>query len=60
MNVFCLLQIKGRALPLETICLQASSFTTSADVSWSREIVREASISSVSVEETSLVLLPHV
>ncbi|XP_026198190.1 piwi-like protein 2 isoform X2 [Anabas testudineus] len=42
-----ILMIKGRALPLETICLQASSFTTSADVSWSREIVREASISSI-------------
>ncbi|KAM4577681.1 LOW QUALITY PROTEIN: piwi-like protein 2 [Odontesthes bonariensis] len=42
-----LLQIKGRTLPLETICLQSSSFATGADVSWSREITRDASISSV-------------
>ncbi|XP_068559469.1 piwi-like protein 2 [Cebidichthys violaceus] len=37
----------GRILPLETICLQSSSFTTGADVSWSREVVRDASISSI-------------
>ncbi|XP_068460934.1 piwi-like protein 2 [Clinocottus analis] len=38
---------KGRILPLETICLQSSSSTAGADVSWSREVVRDASISSV-------------
>uniref|UniRef100_A0AAQ4R699 Piwi-like protein 2 n=1 Tax=Gasterosteus aculeatus aculeatus TaxID=481459 RepID=A0AAQ4R699_GASAC len=37
----------GRTLPLETICLQSTSFTTAADVSWSREVIREASISSI-------------
>ncbi|XP_019949653.2 piwi-like protein 2 [Paralichthys olivaceus] len=41
------LVFKGRTLPLETICLQSSSFTTGADVSWSREIVRDPSISSI-------------
>lgn len=39
--------IKGRTLPLETICLQTSSFTTGTDVSWSREIVRDPSISAI-------------
>ncbi|XP_035515119.1 piwi-like protein 2 [Morone saxatilis] len=42
-----ILVIKGRTLPVETICLQSSSFATSADVSWSREIVRDASISCI-------------
>ncbi|XP_067459656.1 piwi-like protein 2 [Thunnus thynnus] len=42
-----ILVIKGRTLPLETICLQSSSFATGADLSWSREIVRDASISSI-------------
>ncbi|XP_018524808.1 piwi-like protein 2 isoform X2 [Lates calcarifer] len=42
-----ILMVKGRALPLETICLQSSSFATGADVSWSREVVRDASISSI-------------
>uniref|UniRef100_A0A3Q0SJX5 Piwi-like protein 2 n=1 Tax=Amphilophus citrinellus TaxID=61819 RepID=A0A3Q0SJX5_AMPCI len=42
-----ILMIKGRTLPLETICLQSSSFATGADVSWSREVVRDASISSI-------------
>ncbi|KAM4577682.1 piwi-like protein 2 [Odontesthes bonariensis] len=42
-----IMMIKGRTLPLETICLQSSSFATGADVSWSREITRDASISSV-------------
>ncbi|XP_041642825.1 piwi-like protein 2 isoform X2 [Cheilinus undulatus] len=42
-----ILMIKGRTLPIETICLQSSSFTTSADVSWSREVVRDPSISSI-------------
>lgn len=39
--------IKGRTLPLETICLQTSSFATGSDVSWSREVVRDLSISSI-------------
>ncbi|XP_062240466.1 piwi-like protein 2 [Platichthys flesus] len=42
-----ILVFKGRTLPLETICLKSSSFTTGADVSWSREIVRDPSISSI-------------
>ncbi|XP_044052946.1 piwi-like protein 2 [Siniperca chuatsi] len=42
-----ILVIKGRTLPVETICLRSSSFGTGADVSWSREIVRDASISSI-------------
>ncbi|KAK7933951.1 hypothetical protein WMY93_004847 [Mugilogobius chulae] len=39
--------IKGRSLPFETICLQSSSFTTGSDVSWSREVVRDPSISAI-------------
>uniref|UniRef100_A0A3Q2VAG4 Piwi-like protein 2 n=1 Tax=Haplochromis burtoni TaxID=8153 RepID=A0A3Q2VAG4_HAPBU len=42
-----ILMIKGRTLPFETICLQSSSFAAGADVSWSREVVRDASISSI-------------
>ncbi|XP_005733624.1 piwi-like protein 2 [Pundamilia nyererei] len=42
-----ILMMKGRTLPFETICLQSSSFATGADVSWSREVVRDASISSI-------------
>ncbi|KAK5602350.1 Piwi-like protein 2 [Crenichthys baileyi] len=42
-----ILKIQGRTLPSETICLQTSSFATGADVSWSREVVRDASISSI-------------
>lgn len=42
-----ILMIKGRTLPLETICLHSSSFTTGADVSWSREVVRDPSISTI-------------
>ncbi|XP_040898052.1 piwi-like protein 2 [Toxotes jaculatrix] len=42
-----ILVIKGRTLPLETICLQSSSFAASSAVSWSREISRDASISSI-------------
>ncbi|XP_068994931.1 piwi-like protein 2 [Embiotoca jacksoni] len=42
-----ILLLKGRTLPLETICLQSSTFVTGADLSWSREIVRDASISSI-------------
>ncbi|XP_052317663.1 piwi-like protein 2 [Oncorhynchus keta] len=37
----------GRILPLETICLQSVSFVTGADVSWSREVIRDASISCI-------------
>uniref|UniRef100_A0A8C6UHI2 Piwi-like protein 2 n=1 Tax=Neogobius melanostomus TaxID=47308 RepID=A0A8C6UHI2_9GOBI len=40
-------KIRCRTLPLETICLQTSSFTTGIDVSWSREVVRDPSISAV-------------
>ncbi|CAJ1068159.1 piwi-like protein 2 [Xyrichtys novacula] len=39
--------VKGRTLPVETICLQTSSFLTGPDLSWSREVAREASISSI-------------
>uniref|UniRef100_A0AAV2MSY8 Piwi-like protein 2 n=1 Tax=Knipowitschia caucasica TaxID=637954 RepID=A0AAV2MSY8_KNICA len=46
--------IKGRSLPFETICLQSSSFTTGTDVSWSREIVRDPSISSVPLNTWAL------
>lgn len=42
-----ILVIKGRTLPPETICLQSSSFTTGHDVSWSREVVRDPSISGI-------------
>uniref|UniRef100_A0A3Q3RHZ1 Piwi-like protein 2 n=1 Tax=Mastacembelus armatus TaxID=205130 RepID=A0A3Q3RHZ1_9TELE len=42
-----IIKINGRTLPLETICLQSSCFATTADASWSREIVRDASISSI-------------
>lgn len=42
-----ILVIKGRTLPLETICLQTSSFITGTDVSWSREVVRDPSISAI-------------
>nr|XP_061841867.1 piwi-like protein 2 isoform X1 [Nerophis lumbriciformis] len=42
-----ILLVKGRTLPLETICVQTSSFTTGADGSWSRDVVRLASISSI-------------
>ncbi|XP_051807220.1 piwi-like protein 2 [Acanthochromis polyacanthus] len=41
------LVMQGRTLPVETICLQSSSFATGADLSWSREVVRDASISSI-------------
>ncbi|XP_034084284.1 piwi-like protein 2 [Gymnodraco acuticeps] len=38
---------QARVLPMETICLQSNSFTCGSDVSWSREICRDRSISSV-------------
>ncbi|KAK5871678.1 hypothetical protein PBY51_004543 [Eleginops maclovinus] len=43
-NIF---MAQGRVLPMETICLQSSSFTCGSDVSWSREIGRDPSISSI-------------
>lgn len=43
-----LLQTQGRTLPREIIYLKSASFATGADVSWSREVVRDASISCVS------------
>ncbi|XP_031426226.1 piwi-like protein 2 [Clupea harengus] len=42
-----ILMTQARTLPQETICLQRASFVPSADASWSREVVREASISCV-------------
>ncbi|XP_078812582.1 piwi-like protein 2 isoform X1 [Oryzias latipes] len=41
------MMITGRMLPFETICLKSSSFATGANVSWSREVVNGASISSI-------------
>ncbi|XP_059192376.1 piwi-like protein 2 isoform X2 [Centropristis striata] len=42
-----ILVTKGRILPSETICMQSSSFAPGTDVSWSREVVRDTSISSI-------------
>ncbi|XP_035236171.1 piwi-like protein 2 [Anguilla anguilla] len=42
-----ILVTQGRTLPMETICMQSASFVTTADVSWSREVVRDASISCI-------------
>ncbi|KAJ8263194.1 hypothetical protein COCON_G00156510 [Conger conger] len=42
-----ILVTQGRTLPMETICLQSASFVTASDVSWSREVVRDASISCI-------------
>lgn len=53
-----ILMIQGRTLPLETICLQSSAFTTGADVSWSREVVRDPSISAVPMN-TWAIFYPH-
>uniref|UniRef100_A0A672YJW0 Piwi-like protein 2 n=1 Tax=Sphaeramia orbicularis TaxID=375764 RepID=A0A672YJW0_9TELE len=53
-----ILLIKGRTLPLETICLQSSFFATGADVSWSREVVRDASISSIPLNIWAIIY-PH-
>uniref|UniRef100_A0A672JUQ3 Piwi-like protein 2 n=1 Tax=Sinocyclocheilus grahami TaxID=75366 RepID=A0A672JUQ3_SINGR len=36
-----------RTLPSETICLHSASFVTSPSVDWSREVVRDSSISTV-------------
>ncbi|XP_057702845.1 piwi-like protein 2 isoform X1 [Corythoichthys intestinalis] len=42
-----ILMMNARTLPLEAICVQTASFTIGGDGSWSKEIVRLASISSV-------------
>ncbi|CAM4545268.1 unnamed protein product [Leuciscus chuanchicus] len=42
-----ILVTQGRTLPSETICLHAASFVTSPSVDWSREVVRDPSISTV-------------
>ncbi|XP_057702846.1 piwi-like protein 2 isoform X2 [Corythoichthys intestinalis] len=41
-----ILMMNARTLPLEAICVQTASFTIGGDGSWSKEIVRLASISS--------------
>ncbi|TSU24211.1 Piwi-like protein 2 [Bagarius yarrelli] len=40
-------QEAGRTLPMETICLQSATFVTSPAVDWSREVVRDSSISCI-------------
>ncbi|XP_015235143.1 PREDICTED: piwi-like protein 2 [Cyprinodon variegatus] len=52
------LMVRGRTLPYESICFQSCSSATGADVSWSREIVREASISSIPLNIWA-VFYPH-
>ncbi|XP_066509363.1 piwi-like protein 2 isoform X2 [Hoplias malabaricus] len=42
-----ILVTQGRTLPMETICLQSASFVTSTSVDWSREVVRDPSISTI-------------
>ncbi|TRY98701.1 hypothetical protein DNTS_018328 [Danionella cerebrum] len=42
-----ILVTKGRTLPNETICLHSASFPTSPTVDWSREVVRDSSISTI-------------
>uniref|UniRef100_A0A673H3V5 Piwi-like protein 2 n=1 Tax=Sinocyclocheilus rhinocerous TaxID=307959 RepID=A0A673H3V5_9TELE len=42
-----ILVTQGRTLPSETICLHSASFVTSQSVDWSREVVRDPSISTV-------------
>uniref|UniRef100_A0A8C1F1C1 Piwi-like protein 2 n=1 Tax=Cyprinus carpio carpio TaxID=630221 RepID=A0A8C1F1C1_CYPCA len=44
---FVIPQTQGRTLPSETICLHSASFVTSPSVDWSREVVRDPSISTV-------------
>ncbi|KAE8291705.1 Piwi-like protein 2 [Larimichthys crocea] len=53
-----ILLIQGRILPVETICLQSSSFATGADVSWSREVVRDTSISCIPLSMWAI-FYPH-
>lgn len=42
-----ILVTQGRTLPNETICMHSASFATSSSVDWSREVVRDPSISTV-------------
>ncbi|GAA6088114.1 piwi-like protein 2 isoform X2 [Tachysurus ichikawai] len=42
-----ILVTQGRTLPMETICLQSATFVTSPSVDWSREVVRDSSISCI-------------
>ncbi|XP_038559876.1 piwi-like protein 2 [Micropterus salmoides] len=49
-----ILVLKARTLPVETISLQSTSFGTGADASWSREICRDASISSIPLTTWSI------
>uniref|UniRef100_A0AAR2KTU3 Piwi-like protein 2 n=1 Tax=Pygocentrus nattereri TaxID=42514 RepID=A0AAR2KTU3_PYGNA len=42
-----ILVTQGRTLPMETICLQSASFISSPSVDWSREVVRDSSISTI-------------
>ncbi|XP_051547621.1 piwi-like protein 2 [Myxocyprinus asiaticus] len=42
-----ILVTQGRTLPNETICMHSASFVTSQSVDWSREVVRDPSISTV-------------
>lgn len=42
-----IMTITGRVLPVENICLQSTTFPTGSDASWSREVVRDPSISSI-------------
>ncbi|XP_059910115.1 piwi-like protein 2 [Gadus macrocephalus] len=41
---------EGRILPPETICMQSASIVPGADMSWSKEIGREASISCIPLQ----------
>ncbi|KAF4074205.1 hypothetical protein AMELA_G00236870 [Ameiurus melas] len=45
-----ILVTQGRTLPLETICLQSATFVTSPTVDWSREVVRDSSISCIPLD----------
>ena len=45
---FCSVQTQGRVLPAERINLRHSSFIPAEDLSWNKEVTREASISAVS------------
>ncbi|KAF7663371.1 hypothetical protein LDENG_00212400 [Lucifuga dentata] len=54
-----ILVTKGRTLPHEMICMQSASFATDADVSWSREIVRDASISTIPLRIWAIFYLGH-
>ncbi|KAK3514784.1 hypothetical protein QTP70_031016 [Hemibagrus guttatus] len=42
-----ILVTQGRTLPMETICLQSATFVTTPTVDWSREVVRDSSISCI-------------